>query len=113
MATANHSSLNRLSRPLSLLFTAALIGVLAWFWGPITDYTAAGAAYGARVGCSCRYVGGRSLADCRKDFEPGMSLFMLSEDAANKSVTARLPLFASDTATYREGEGCRLQPWRK
>lgn len=84
---------------------------LAWFWQPLTGYAGIGAAYGARVACSCRFEGGRSLSDCRKDFEPGMELIVLSEDAKAKSVTARFPLVASETATYREGEGCRLEPW--
>ena len=48
----------------------------------------------------------------RKDFEPGMELVTLSEDAAAKTVTARFPLLASQTATYREGPGCQLEPWR-
>lgn len=80
------------------------------FWRPLTGYASTGAAYGARVACSCRYLGGRSLSDCRKDFEPGMELVMLSEDPAAKSVTARFPLLASETAHYHKGEGCRLDP---
>ena len=35
-----------------------------------------------------------------------------SEDAEAKSVTASIPLIASDTATYREGYGCLLQEWQ-
>ncbi|MBS0483080.1 MAG: hypothetical protein JSR96_13230 [Proteobacteria bacterium] len=95
---------------LALLVLAAL---LAWFWQPLNGYAGIGAAYGARVACSCRFEGGRSLSDCRKDFEPGMAMIMLSEDSAARSVTARFPLLATETATYREGEGCRLSPWRK
>lgn len=90
----------------------ALIAALVWFWKPLNGYAQVGASYAARVGCSCRYVGGRSLTDCRKDFEPGMELVMLSEDAETKSVTARFPLLASQTATFREGEGCRLETWQ-
>ena len=89
-----------------------LLAALAWFWTPLNGYALTGASYGARVACSCRFVGGRSLSDCRKDFEPGMELIMLSEDAQAKSVTARFPLLASQTATFREGEGCRLEPWQ-
>jgi hypothetical protein len=94
---------------------AALVAVglaLAWFWAPLNGFAMTGAAYGARVACSCHYVGGRDLADCRKDFEPGMELVMLSADAETRSVTARFPLLARQTATFREGEGCRLEPWR-
>jgi hypothetical protein len=93
------------------LVPVVLAGLLVWFWTPINGYADAGASYGARVACSCRYVGGRSLGDCRKDFEPGMGLVMLSEDTAAKSVTARFPLLASQTATFRDGPGCVLEPW--
>ncbi|MEO5587809.1 MAG: hypothetical protein ABIQ81_08990 [Novosphingobium sp.] len=85
--------------------------VLAAFWPTVRGYAGAGAAVGARVGCSCRYLGGRELSDCRKDFEPGMGLVVLSEDAAAKSVTARVPLLSRETAFFREGEGCMLERW--
>jgi hypothetical protein len=95
-----------------LLGLVLVAGLIALFWKPLKGYTETGAAYGARVGCSCRFVGGRSLEDCKKDFEPGMELITLSEDAESKSVTARFPLLARETATYRDGPGCQLQPWR-
>ena len=90
----------------------AVLALLAWYWKPINSHAATAAAYGARIGCSCRFVAGRELADCRKDFEPGMGLVMLSEDAEARSVTARLIPLASQTATFREGSGCVLEPWR-
>ena len=70
------------------------------------------AAYGARIGCSCHFVAGRPLGECRHDFEPGMGLVMLSADEATRSVTARVPLLASQTATWHDGPGCQLAPWR-
>jgi hypothetical protein len=91
-----------------VLFAAAL---LVWFWKPINGYALVGASYGARVGCACRHIGGRSLSDCRKDFVPGMALITLSEDAKAKSVTARFALLSRQTATFRAGEGCVLEPW--
>lgn len=118
MATANPaapptaSAQRRFRNRLVLALLIAAAALLAWYWKPLNGYALTGAAYGARVGCSCRFVGGRELGDCRKDFEPGMELIMLGEDAEAKSVTARFPLLASQTATYREGEGCRLEPWR-
>ena len=91
----------------------ALFGtVFAWFWETINGYAQVGASYGARVACSCRYAGGRTLSDCTKDFEPGMGMISLSEDLKAHSVTARFPLLASQTATYREGLGCQLEPWK-
>lgn len=93
------------------LFTAlAVAALLFWFWAPLNSFALTGAAYGARVACSCHYLGGRTLEDCRKDFEPGMELVFLSADAKSRSVTARFPLLATQTATYAEGQGCRLEP---
>ena len=71
----------------------------------------AGTAYAARVGCSCRFVAGRSLEDCAKDKLEGMEFVMLSENTDSMTVTASVPLIASDTATYREGYGCILKEW--
>jgi hypothetical protein len=86
--------------------------VLAWFYRtPIQGYAGAGAAVAARTTCSCRHVAGRSLEDCEKDFEPGMEAVFLSEDEEERSVTAYVPLVASETARFREGYGCVLEPW--
>lgn len=95
------------------LLLAALLGLaaLVWNWRPLTADAVTDAAYAARLACPCRFVAGRPLSDCRRDFEPGMGLVMLSEDVATRSVTARVPLLASQTATFREGEGCQLDPW--
>ena len=98
--------------PWVLLGVAIVLVVLAWFYrAPITGYAGAGAAYSARVACSCRFVAGRSLDDCKKDKLPGMELVTLSEDAEAKSVTARFPLIVSETATYRKGYGCVMEEW--
>lgn len=124
MATANHSDpkepaltiapANRRGRLRWLASGLVLfIAVGAFFWTPIHGYAQTGASYGARVACSCRFAGGRELSDCAKDFEDGMGLITLSEDVQAKSVTARFPLLASQTATFREGWGCVLEPWKK
>lgn len=84
----------------------------ALFLSPLRSFAQTGASYGARVACSCRFVGGRELSDCRKDFEPGMELVSLSEDAQERSVTARFAWVVSDKATYREGWGCMLDSWK-
>ena len=69
-----------------------------------------GAAYGARVACACRYIGGRSLENCERDFEPGMELVWLNEDPGAKRITARVPLLARRSAQFREGLGCLIEP---
>lgn len=112
MATVNPvSSMRSSQRRWPWVLLAILVGALIWFWKPLNSFAVTGAAYGARVACSCHYLGGRDLEDCRKDFEPGMELVMLSADREAKTVTARFPLLATETATYYEGQGCRLAPW--
>lgn len=114
MATAKPSPTFRPRRRMrnALLLVALFsLAALAWFWRPIIANATVGAAYGARMGCSCRFVANRSLSSCRNDFEPGMALVSLGEDIEAKSVTARVPLLASQTATLRQGEGCVLEKW--
>lgn len=83
-----------------------VLAMLVWYWRPMVLQAQAGAAYGARIGCSCRYVAGRALEDCRKDFLPGMALVMLSENEQDRTVTGRVFPLASETAQFRDGEGC-------
>jgi len=71
-----------------------------------------GVGYAARVACACRYIGGRPLGQCYKDFEPGMEVIRLSEDAATKSVTASVPLIASRRATFDPLLGCQAEGFR-
>ncbi|MFN3990211.1 MAG: hypothetical protein ACK4IS_08130 [Erythrobacter sp.] len=94
-----------------LILALALVGVFAAFREPIKGYAGIATAYSARVACSCRFVAGRSLADCAKDKLAGMELVTLVDDPAARSVTARFPLMSSTTATWREGYGCVLETW--
>ena len=99
-----------LQKPVVLIVMGALIallvggGVFAYRQKPLLEL---GVGYGARVACGCRYIGNRSLADCKKDFEPGMELIQLSENTATKSVRASVPLIASRTARYDPVLGCQ------
>ena len=119
MATAKRSTIGQGRRarriwPRALLALVVLAGAAAWYWRePVAGYTEVGAAFGARTACSCRYVAGRPIGDCKKDFEPGMEAVFLSDDPETKSVTARVPLLSSATARYREGYGCLLEPWER
>jgi hypothetical protein len=109
---ARRSTARRFSRNTVLVVLAMAVVVAVWVYRtPIGGYATVGTSYGARVACSCRFVGGRDLKDCEKDFEPGMEAVFLSEDAEAKSVTAYIPLVESQTATYREGPGCVLEKW--
>ncbi len=92
-----------------LLGLAVLLGVgLIYAWPMMGAYSKTGAAYSARVVCSCRYIGGRALGDCEKDLEPGMEIVSLSEAADAKRIDATVPLLASESAEFREGYGCVL-----
>lgn len=98
---------------IALAVIAALLAV-AWFSSfgqSLRGDAAAGTAYGARVACSCRFVAGRGMEDCAKDKLAGMELIRLSADEEAKSVTASLPLLASETARLRPGYGCVLDRW--
>ena len=93
------------------LVLAALLALgLGWPW--LHAQSRVAASYGAKVGCSCHYIDGRSLADCRKDFEPGMGPVWLSENAATHTITARYAILASQKATWSPGPGCTLEPWK-
>lgn len=113
MATAKARSGARRSNRLVWIggVLVALLALWAAFGSAALGYSRAGTAYSARVACSCRFVAGRSLEDCAKDKLGGMELVTLSDDAKAKSVTARMLILASDTATYREGYGCVLERW--
>ncbi|WP_420381222.1 hypothetical protein [Novosphingobium sp.] len=95
----------------SLVLVLAIVIGVAWIWAPAREYARTGASYGARVACSCRYLGGRTLNDCHKDMEGATSWVRLSDDPANRSVSASFLFLARQTATYHEGWGCQLQPW--
>ncbi|MEH6826678.1 hypothetical protein [Parasphingorhabdus sp.] len=111
MATVKTTSRAPLSKRRILLYIGALfllilIAVLTYNYAFIKGQLNVGTAYGARVACSCHYIGGRDIEDCRKDFEPGMELIGLTVDEEQKRVTASALLIESATAEFREGWGC-------
>lgn len=113
MATAKrHAGKKR--RKLRLL--AAVLGALAvaawYYYASLASYSRGAASFAARTACSCHFIGGRDLSQCRDDLEPGMGLVMLSVNEDAKSVTARLLPFSSQKASYRKGWGCLLEPWQ-
>ena len=96
----------------ALILIAVVVGAGIYAYRePINGYAQVGTSYAARVACSCRFVAGRSLEDCEKDKLAGMELVTLVDDIEAKSVTARFPLVAANTATYRKGYGCVLEKW--
>lgn len=113
MATAKKASRSGSRRWPSFAVVVLLVaGGLAWLYGDILNgYARAGTAYGAKNGCSCRYIANRELGSCSDDFVPGMEAVFLSEDEDDRAVTAYVPLIASTTARYHDGFGCMLDPW--
>ncbi|WP_171005173.1 hypothetical protein [Sphingopyxis sp. 2PD] len=96
--------------PWLLVLAVLLTGFAIWKFPSLKAQAELGSAYAARVGCSCRYVQGRSLESCQSDFEPGMEMVSLSEDPATKTVTGSVPLLASRSARYAGASGCLLRP---
>jgi hypothetical protein len=79
---------------------------LAFNFANIKGQARLGSAYAAHVACSCRYIEGRPLDSCYKDFEPGMGIVSLSDDPEHKRVTASVPILASAVAERRGDYGC-------
>ena len=94
---------------------ALLIGIPGWYFQEeVKGYSGTATAYSARTVCACRHVGGRSLRQCKDDLgDARLALVFLTEDKAARSVTARVPLLSTQTATYRKDWGCLLQPWER
>lgn len=100
-------------RLMAFTTTGLLAGALAlmlWSWPELTARAEAGSAYGARIGCSCRYVQGRDMDSCTGDMEAGMEMVRLDDNPTEKAVTGSVPLMAKRTARLRNGFGCILDP---
>ena len=93
----------------SLIAIAAIVYAL-WQLPTWKQQAEVGAAYGARMGCSCRFIQARDLPSCSSDFEPGMGMVSLSEVEGEQAVTASVPLLASRTARLSSTTGCLLDP---
>lgn len=94
----------------ALILLLVLGGIAVWKYPDFKAQAEVGAAYAARVGCSCRYVQERSLESCQSDFEPGMEMVSISDDAASRTVTGSVPLLASRSARFAGATGCLLNP---
>ncbi|HUD90678.1 hypothetical protein [Sphingobium sp.] len=94
----------------AVLIGLVVSGALAWHWTSLSARARLGTAYGARIGCSCRYVEGRAMGSCQQDKEPGMAMVRLTDLPEEKAVKASVPLIASRTARFRPGWGCLLDP---
>lgn len=95
-----------------LAVLAALLIAAALYARAMRPQLELGTGYAARVACACRYIGNRPLAQCYKDFEAGMEMIRLSENPANKIVTASVPLLAHRTARFDPLLGCQPKVFR-
>jgi len=96
----------RTARNIALGILAVIMLLLVWNWSSIKGQARVGAAYGAHITCSCRYIEGRDMASCETDKEAGMELVGLSDDPENKRVTASVPFLAEAVAERRGAFGC-------
>ncbi len=94
----------------ALLFIAA--AGAGWYVHAHRAQLELGVGYGARVACACRYVGGRDLQSCYKDFEPGMEPIRLSDDPKTRTVIAWVPLIAKRSVRFDPVLGCQPEPYR-
>lgn len=92
----------------AIILAVAVIGYTVWQFPTWLRMAEVGSAYGARMGCSCRYVQGRDIASCATDAEPGMEIVSLTDLPEEKAVRASVPLLASREARYEGATGCVL-----
>lgn len=109
MATATSTpprSKLRTARNIVLAVLALAVFWIVWNWSSIQGQARVGAAFGAHITCSCRYIEGRDMASCETDKEDGMELVSLSDDPENKRVYASVPFLAEAVAERRGAFGC-------
>jgi hypothetical protein len=90
------------------LISLAVLAFVIWNFSSWQRQAEVGAAYGARIGCSCHFVQGRSLDSCATDFEPGMELVGIERVEGERAIRASVPLLASRTARFAGATGCVL-----
>lgn len=99
-----------------LVGMVVVLGLLAggafWYVRAHAAQLELGVGYGARVACACRYIGGRDLKSCYKDFEPGMEPITLTDDPATKTVTASVLFVASRSVKFDPVLGCQPEPFK-
>ena len=108
--TTAHPSRPGIARWKLVLGALALLiaGFAIWQFPTWKAQAETGAAYGARIGCSCRYVQGRDIGSCPTDFEPGMEIVSIEDLPDERAVRASVPLLASRVARYEGATGCVL-----
>lgn len=105
-STSEPRSRLRTARNIALGVMAMAVLLLVWNWSSIKGQARVGAAYGAHIACSCRYIEGRDMTSCETDKEAGMEMVTFSDDPEHKRVTASIPFLAKAVAERRGAFGC-------
>jgi hypothetical protein len=114
MATATQNSASKAplsKRRIAAYILAGLLAlgalILVWNFTALSGFARLGSGYAAHVTCSCRYIEGRDMASCATDAEDGMEIVSVSDDPANKRITATVPFLAKAVAEMRGEFGCQ------
>ncbi len=83
-------------------------GFFRWYL-PTRHAVDIGAAMLAKQVCSCIYLAGRDVADCRADQFETMDPIRLEVLRDEGRVRAWIPTLGERTAIHREGLGCTLE----
>lgn len=102
----------RWGRNLTLLVLVVAMALTAWFWSRMRVTAQARASYAAQTGCLCRYTASRSLASCQADPSVKQSWVGLHEDGSAHSLTASVPLLATQVARWSPDGRCALDAWK-
>ncbi len=107
-----HRQPARWGRNLMALALVIALAVTGWFWTRMRDTALTRSATAAQTGCLCRYTAGRSLASCQGDPGVKQEWVGLQDDTAAHSLTASVPVLASQTARWTPEAGCVLDGWK-
>lgn len=91
-----------------LLGLAIIVGYVRWFV-PTQQAVEIGAGMLSKQVCSCLFVAGRSVEDCRADQYESMDRIKLEVLQDPPAVRAFVPLLGERIAVWRDGFGCTLQ----
>lgn len=85
----------------------ALLGAGAFAAREPAQLAYLGTAYAAKVTCSCLFVSGRNLDNCKTDYDPNVA-GLFAWEVGKEDVTVRALGVFSSHARYEEGFGCTL-----
>jgi hypothetical protein len=87
---------------------AALVVSAGFALARIQRLVAIGAGYVAKQGCSCVFIGGRTLDACRADMPESMRDIQAELLPEARAVRAWVGALGARTASFRDGTGCTL-----